>query len=85
MSWQIENNKLTKQFSFNSLTQLAEFLQIIAVQADKVDHHPDVTIFKAKEMKIELMSHDKNAITERDHSLAAFIDDAYDLFMARGN
>lgn len=85
MSWSIENNKLVKEFSFSDLTQLASFLLIIAVHADTVNHHPDVTIFKAKQMRVELMSHDKNAITERDHSLAAFIDDAYGQFLANSN
>ena len=77
MSWSIQNNKLVKQFSFDNLTQLADFLKIIAVQADKVDHHPDVTIFEAKKMKVTLFSHDKNEITDRDHSLASFIEEAY--------
>ena len=75
-------NKLVKQFSFADLTKLSQFLEIIAMHADKVNHHPDVNIFKANQMKIELMSHDKNAITERDHSLADFIDGAYDEFIS---
>ena len=74
MNWSIENNKLVKQFSFENQTQLVDFLKVIAIQADKIGHHPDVSIFKCSEMKIELFTHDKNAITEKDYSLAEFID-----------
>lgn len=74
MNWLIENDKLVKQFSFESQTKLAEFFKMIAVHADKINHHPDVTIFKCSQLKIELFTHDKNAITEKDYSLAEYID-----------
>ena len=74
MSWNIENNRLTKSFSFKNQTQLSEFLIKIAKHADQIDHHPDVTIFKCREMKIELFTHDKNQITDLDYSLANYID-----------
>ncbi len=74
MSWQIQNNKLTKIFSFKNQTALSEFLLKIAKHADQIGHHPDVTIYKCREMKIELFTHDKNQITALDYSLAAYID-----------
>jgi 4a-hydroxytetrahydrobiopterin dehydratase len=74
MSWNIENNRLTKSFSFTNQTELSEFLLKIAKHADQVRHHPAVTIFKCSKMKIELFTHDKNQITELDYSLADFID-----------
>ncbi len=74
MSWNIENNRLTKSFSFVNQTELSEFLLKIAKHADEVGHHPDVTIFKCSIMKIELFTHDKNQITKLDYSLADYID-----------
>ena len=74
MSWNIENNRLTKSFSFENQTQLSKFLIKIAKHADEIGHHPDVTIFKCREMKIELFTHDKNQITDLDYSLAKYID-----------
>ena len=74
MSWKIENNRLTKTFSFENQTNLSEFLLKISTYADRVGHHPDVTIYKCSEMKLELFTHDKNQITELDYSLADFID-----------
>lgn len=80
MNWLIENDKLVKQFSFKSQTKLVDFLKVIAIQADEVNHHPDVSIFKASKMKIELSTHDKDSITELDYSLAKFIDEAFEQF-----
>lgn len=80
MDWSVENNKLVKQFSFKSQTELAAFFSQIAKQADSVNHHPDIFVFKAFQLKIELFTHDKKAITEKDHALAKFIDDAFEKF-----
>lgn len=80
MEWKTENNKLVKQFSFESQTELAGFFKLIAKHADEVNHHPDVSVFKASQMKIELSTHSKNAITEKDHALAKFIDEAFENF-----
>lgn len=74
MSWQVQNNRLTKQFSFENQTQLAEFLLEIAKHADTIGHHPDVSIFKCSQMKIELFTHDKNEITGLDYALAEYVD-----------
>ncbi len=74
MSWYLQNNKLTKIFTFENQTALSEFLLKIAKHADQIGHHPDVTIYKCREMKIELFTHDKNQITALDYSLADYID-----------
>ncbi len=44
------------------------------MHADQIGHHPDVTIYKCREMKIELFTHDKNQVTALDYSLADYID-----------
>jgi pterin-4a-carbinolamine dehydratase len=42
--------------------------------ADETGHHPDVSIFQCRKMKIELFTHDKNQITALDYTLADYID-----------
>ena len=74
MDWTIENNRLTKQFEFKNQTQLCEFLLKVAQQADKIGHHPDVSIYKCSKLKIELITHDQGCVTALDYNLAAFID-----------
>lgn len=77
MDWEILNNRLTKSFTFENQTQLAEFFLKVAMLADKMGHHPDVTVFQCSKMKIELFTHDKQAITELDYELAKEIDLLY--------
>lgn len=75
MSWLEQNNRLKKTVSFKTQTKLAEFVLNIAKIADKMNHHPDYVIRKCSELEITLMTHDKNAITEKDYKLAERIDE----------
>ena len=74
MDWEIQNNRLTKSFTFKNQTQLAEFFLKVASHADQLGHHPDITVFQCSKMKIELFTHDQQKITELDYTLAEYID-----------
>ena len=74
MNWIVRNNSLTKNISFNSQTELAEFVLKIAKIADNMHHHPDYIISKCNQLEISLSTHDKNGITEKDHALAERIE-----------
>lgn len=74
MHWNEENSTLTKEFVFSSQTELAAFFQRVAVLADAVNHHPDILVYKAFQLKISLTTHDKNTLTEKDVELAKQID-----------
>ena len=74
MDWEIQNNRLTNSFTFKNQTQLAEFFLKVALYADQLGHHPDVTVFQCSKMKIELFTHDQKKITELDYTLAEYID-----------
>lgn len=80
MNWNEENKSLTKEFVFSSQTELAAFFQRVAVLADAVNHHPDILVYKAFQLKISLTTHDKNALTEKDFELAKQIDSTYTAF-----
>lgn len=75
MNWLIENNKLVKEFKFETQTELAEFIKVIALYADEIGHHPDFSVFKCSQIKFEISTHDKNEITDLDYKLAKFIDE----------
>ncbi len=77
MEWTTKDGKLVNTFEFKSQTQLAEFVLKIAKEADKMDHHPDYKIFKAFTAEITLFTYSKKAITELDHTLAAYISEAF--------
>jgi 4a-hydroxytetrahydrobiopterin dehydratase len=42
--------------------------------AEKENHHPDIYLHDYKKVKISLFTHEKQAITALDHSLAKKID-----------
>ena len=74
MNWTTENNKLIKEFEFANFVKAVEFVNKIVPLAEKADHHPDIFIHSYKKVRIELITHSKGKITNKDFSLANEID-----------
>ena len=74
--WIIKNNLLYKKFSFKTFMNAFSFMNIIADQSEKVDHHPKL-INEYNKVEIELFTHSSNSISNKDFSLARFIDNIY--------
>ena len=73
-NWQIENGKLYKSFEFKNFTQAFGFITKIALESEKLDHHPELfNVFN--KVKIFLSTHKVNGISEYDFILAKKIDD----------
>ena len=72
--WQQQNNKLYKKFQFGNFSEAFAFMTRVAMEAEKIDHHPLWTnVWNTVE--IWLCTHDAgNVITEKDHALAKKID-----------
>lgn len=75
MPYQETEGKLVWNIQLKDQTAVAELVLRIARLADKANHHPDMLLHKWNRLRIELFSHDVNAITERDHALAAQIEE----------
>ena len=75
--WIIKNNLLYKKFSFKTFMNAFSFMNIIADQSEKVDHHPKL-INEYNKVEIELFTHSSNSISNKDFSLARFIDNVYE-------
>ena len=75
--WIIKNNLLYKKFSFKTFMNAFSFMNIIADQSEKVDHHPKI-INEYSKVEIELFTHSSNSISNKDFSLARFIDNIYE-------
>lgn len=72
--WKEDNNRLTRNFTFNDFTEAFGFMTRVALIAEKMDHHPTWTNTYNK-VQIELSTHDAgNTVTERDRRLAKAID-----------
>ncbi|MBP05131.1 MAG: 4a-hydroxytetrahydrobiopterin dehydratase [Chloroflexi bacterium] len=72
-NWEIKNNKLIRKYEFDSFMNAIEFINKVAEVAEEMDHHPLIrNVYSTVEF--ELWSHDQNAITDSDYSLAEAIE-----------
>ena len=71
--WELKDGKIVKSFQFSSFMDAIEFVNEIAGVAERLDHHPIITI-NWKTVKFSLKSFDVDAITKRDISLAKEIE-----------
>jgi 4a-hydroxytetrahydrobiopterin dehydratase len=71
--WEIKDGKVVKAFQFSSFMNAIGFVNEIAKVAERLDHHPIITI-NWKTVKLSLKSFDVDAITRRDIALAKEIE-----------
>ena len=72
-SWELKDEKLVKLFQFPSFIGAIDFVNEIAIIAERLDHHPIITI-NWKTVKLSLKSFDVDGITKRDITLAKEIE-----------
>jgi 4a-hydroxytetrahydrobiopterin dehydratase len=72
-TWEKIEGKLCKEFKFINFIEAFSFITKIALESEKMDHHPDITISYNK-VNIKLITHDVNQISEKDIDLAKKID-----------
>lgn len=72
--WTEENNKLHQRFQFNNFSEAFAFMTRVALEAEKMDHHPLWTnVYNTVE--IWLSTHDAgDIVTDKDQRLAKKID-----------
>jgi len=74
IGWQKTNNTLYKKFEFTNFSQAFAFMTRVAIEAEKLNHHPLWTNVYNK-VEIWLSTHDAgNTVTELDYELALAID-----------
>ena len=72
--WKEENNKLYKKFTFKNFSEAFAFMTRVALEAEKMDHHPLWTNVY-NEVEIWLNTHSAgDTVTEKDKQLAKKID-----------
>ncbi len=72
--WKEDNNKLSREFKFRNFTEAFGFMTRVALEAEKMDHHPNWSnVYNT--VTIELTTHSAgNKVTEKDRKLAEIID-----------
>jgi 4a-hydroxytetrahydrobiopterin dehydratase len=73
--WQEKNNKLYRKFQFKDFSEAFAFMTRVALEAEKMDHHPLWTnVYNSVE--IWLSTHSAgDVVTNKDKQLAEKIDD----------
>lgn len=70
--WRVMNEKLHKEFQFESFNQAFGFMTRSAMEIEKMNHHPEWFNVYNK-ITIELTTHDAGGITKNDVNLAKIL------------
>jgi len=74
--WSFRDEKLFKEFKFLDFAQAFEFMSLVAIVAETMDHHPEWSnVYNSVE--INLVTHSEGGITQLDIDLAKKIDFQY--------
>lgn len=77
MAWIQEQNTLYRSFTFRNFSEAFAFMTRVALLAEQHNHHPRWTNVWNK-VEIWLNTHDAgDIVTEKDHRLAAAIDQLF--------
>ena len=71
--WKRSGNALEKDFQFPSFRDSIIFVNRVASLADDLDHHPDIDI-RYTTVRLSLISHSVDGLTEKDVKLAESVD-----------
>jgi len=72
--WQEQNNKLYRKFEFKNFSEAFAFMTRVAMEAEKMDHHPLWTnVYNTVEVWLSTHSAG-DVVTDKDKQLAARID-----------
>jgi 4a-hydroxytetrahydrobiopterin dehydratase len=68
--WDVVAGALERTFRFKDFGAAIDFVNRVAEVAEAENHHPDIEIHYNR-VKLRFWTHSQQAITERDHALAA--------------
>jgi 4a-hydroxytetrahydrobiopterin dehydratase len=73
--WARDGNALARTFRRRDWRDAIAFVNAVADEAERRDHHPDISITGYRNVTFRLTSHDSGGITNRDVNLARRIDE----------
>jgi 4a-hydroxytetrahydrobiopterin dehydratase len=71
--WTLEDDAIHKQFTFKDFLDAIAFVNRLAPQAQRDDHHPDILI-NYKRVTLTYSTHSEGGLTEKDFAGAAMAD-----------
>ena len=73
-AWQRDGHALVLVARRRDFRDAIAFVNAIADEAERRDHHPDICVRRYRTVELRLTSHDAGGITDRDVALARAID-----------
>jgi 4a-hydroxytetrahydrobiopterin dehydratase len=74
VGWEFNNNQIEKVYKFKDFIEAFSFVNVVALESEKMDHHPDILIFSWNKVKISISTHSEGGVTEKDFELARKIE-----------
>jgi len=71
--WELIGHEITKEFKFKDFKEAMEFVNKIAEEAERIDHHPDIFI-RYNKVTLTLTTHSAGGLTHNDFKLARIIE-----------
>ncbi len=73
--WFYVDDHIEKEFKLKSFADAVALIVKIGMEAEKLDHHPDLLLHSWNKVKIILSTHSEGGVTENDIKLAQTIDE----------
>jgi 4a-hydroxytetrahydrobiopterin dehydratase len=67
--WAVQDNALRRTYQFPDFVAAIKFVNQLADEAERVQHHPDIDI-RYNKVTLTLSTHDSGGITAKDFGLA---------------
>jgi len=71
--WTLEGDAIKKQYTFKDFPAAIAFVNRLAPEAEKADHHPDILI-NYKRVTLTYSTHSEGGLTDKDFAGAATAD-----------
>jgi 4a-hydroxytetrahydrobiopterin dehydratase len=77
--WSFDGTYIKRDFKFKTFVEAFSFMSAVALEAEKIDHHPDWSnVYNS--VSINLNTHSAKGITKLDFDLAATIDSVFEKY-----
>ena len=68
--WELEEGKLVSRFKFQNFKEAIAFVNKVADLAEAENHHPNISIFGYRNVKLTFYTHAINGLSENDFIMA---------------
>ena len=74
LGWKLENNMIVKVFLFRVYMDSISFINDVAKESEKLNHHPDLIVEYCK-ITVKYTSHDLGGVSNNGLKMAMWIND----------